>query len=153
MGFFDLCQGRRDSCTTHLWALTERTESYTFSAPMYAGMPDTCSMQVVDTEKYDVVCVSPRNHFVYTPMLPSSAIGETAIQLHCLDPWDKSCQRLLRESKDKAIYWQCKLCVRGCRHCGVPLVAGTHQDLQPLCHVSTLPMPKRAAAHVSSSNH
>ena len=32
-------------------------------------------LQVVDTEKYDVVCVSPRNHFVFTPMLPSSAIG------------------------------------------------------------------------------
>ena len=31
--------------------------------------------QVVDTDKYDVVCVSPRNHFVFTPMLPSSAIG------------------------------------------------------------------------------
>ena len=32
-------------------------------------------LQVVDTDKYDVVCVSPRNHFVFTPMLPSSAIG------------------------------------------------------------------------------
>ncbi len=32
-------------------------------------------MQVIDTDKYDVVCVSPRNHFVFTPMLPSSAIG------------------------------------------------------------------------------
>ncbi|CAK0781088.1 hypothetical protein CVIRNUC_005282 [Coccomyxa viridis] len=32
-------------------------------------------IKVVDTDKYDVVCVSPRNHFVFTPMLPSSAIG------------------------------------------------------------------------------
>ena len=39
-------------------------------------MPDSLlRAQVVDTDKYDVVCVSPRNHFVFTPMLPSSAIG------------------------------------------------------------------------------
>ena len=36
---------------------------------------ETSVLQVVDTDKYDVVCVSPRNHFVFTPMLPSSAIG------------------------------------------------------------------------------
>jgi NADH:ubiquinone reductase (non-electrogenic) len=27
-------------------------------------------MQVIDTDTYEVVIVSPRNHFVFTPMLP-----------------------------------------------------------------------------------
>jgi NADH:ubiquinone reductase (non-electrogenic) len=26
-------------------------------------------------EKYDVVLVSPRNHFLFTPLLPSTAVG------------------------------------------------------------------------------
>ena len=32
-------------------------------------------VQVIDTDKFDVVVVSPRNHFIFTPMLPSSAVG------------------------------------------------------------------------------
>lgn len=50
-------------------------------------------MQVIDTEKFEVLCVSPRNHFIFTPMLPSSA-GEAGcshpvmLQLHFLN----SCQ-------------------------------------------------------------
>lgn len=32
-------------------------------------------MQVIDTDTYDVVVVSPRNHFLFTPMLPSTAVG------------------------------------------------------------------------------
>lgn len=32
-------------------------------------------IKVVDTDKYDVVLVSPRNHFLFTPMLPSTAVG------------------------------------------------------------------------------
>lgn len=32
-------------------------------------------IKVVDTDLYDVVVVSPRNHFVFTPMLPSTAVG------------------------------------------------------------------------------
>ncbi|CAL8465647.1 g5183 [Coccomyxa elongata] len=32
-------------------------------------------IKVIDTEKFDVVVVSPRNHFIFTPMLPSSAVG------------------------------------------------------------------------------
>jgi hypothetical protein len=31
--------------------------------------------QVIDTDQYEVVCVSPRNHFIFTPMLPSTAVG------------------------------------------------------------------------------
>lgn len=32
-------------------------------------------MKVIDTDVYEVVTVSPRNHFVFTPMLPGSAVG------------------------------------------------------------------------------
>jgi NADH:ubiquinone reductase (non-electrogenic) len=32
-------------------------------------------MKVIDTTVYDVVVVSPRDHFVFTPMLPSAAVG------------------------------------------------------------------------------
>ncbi len=32
-------------------------------------------VQVIDTDLYDVVLVSPRNHFLFTPMLPSTAVG------------------------------------------------------------------------------
>lgn len=32
-------------------------------------------IKVIDTDVYDVVLVSPRNHFVFTPMLPSTAVG------------------------------------------------------------------------------
>ena len=29
----------------------------------------------IDTEKYEVVCVSPRNYFLMTPLLPSVSVG------------------------------------------------------------------------------
>lgn len=32
-------------------------------------------MKGLDTEKYDVVCVSPRNHMVFTPLLASTCVG------------------------------------------------------------------------------
>jgi len=32
-------------------------------------------IKVIDTDIYDVVLVSPRNHFLFTPMLPSTAVG------------------------------------------------------------------------------
>ncbi|KAK9915294.1 hypothetical protein WJX75_007230 [Coccomyxa subellipsoidea] len=32
-------------------------------------------IKVIDTDKFEVLCVSPRNHFIFTPMLPSSAVG------------------------------------------------------------------------------
>eukprot|EP00892_Ulva_mutabilis_P004213 jgi/Ulvmu1/2163/UM013_0006.1 len=31
--------------------------------------------KVIDVDRFDVVICSPRNHFVFTPMLPSSAVG------------------------------------------------------------------------------
>jgi len=32
-------------------------------------------LQRIDTEKFDVVCVSPRNYFLFTPLLPSATVG------------------------------------------------------------------------------
>lgn len=29
----------------------------------------------MDTDAFEVVCISPRNHFIFTPMLPSTAVG------------------------------------------------------------------------------
>lgn len=31
--------------------------------------------QVIDVDLFEVVIVSPRNHFLFTPMLPSTAVG------------------------------------------------------------------------------
>ena len=38
-------------------------------------------VQVIDTDMYDVVVVSPRNYFVFTPMLPSTAVG--TVEFRC----------------------------------------------------------------------
>eukprot|EP00877_Chromochloris_zofingiensis_P010276 jgi/Chrzof1/5501/Cz16g05180.t1 len=32
-------------------------------------------IKVMDTDAFEVVCISPRNHFIFTPMLPSTAVG------------------------------------------------------------------------------
>ena len=32
-------------------------------------------MKDIDTKVYDVVCVSPRNHMVFTPLLASTCVG------------------------------------------------------------------------------
>ena len=32
-------------------------------------------LQKIDKEKYHVTCISPSNHFLFTPLLPSSALG------------------------------------------------------------------------------
>ena len=31
--------------------------------------------KVVDTDAYEVIVASPRSHFLFTPMLPSTAVG------------------------------------------------------------------------------
>lgn len=40
-----------------------------------AGWAAHSMIKVIDTDTFDVVVVSPRNHFVFTPMLPSTAVG------------------------------------------------------------------------------
>lgn len=41
-----------------------------FSSLPPSPAPLPCLPQVVDTEAFQVVCISPRNHFLFTPMLP-----------------------------------------------------------------------------------
>ena len=42
-------------------------------------------MKVIDVERYDVIVLSPRNHFIFTPMLPSAAVG-TVVPRSLLEP-------------------------------------------------------------------
>ncbi|KAK9844058.1 hypothetical protein WJX81_003133 [Elliptochloris bilobata] len=40
-------------------------------------------IKVIDVERYEVVLVSPRNHFMFTPMLPSTAVGTVEFRSLC----------------------------------------------------------------------
>lgn len=40
-----------------------------------SGWASHACTKVMDMDKFDIVVVSPRNHFVFTPMLPSTAVG------------------------------------------------------------------------------
>ena len=40
-----------------------------------AGWASFKALQHIDTKAYDVVCISPRNYFVCTPLLCASAVG------------------------------------------------------------------------------
>ena len=40
-------------------------------------------MKTIDTSKFDLVVVSPRNYFVFTPMLASSAVGTVEFRSVC----------------------------------------------------------------------
>lgn len=42
-------------------------------------------IKVIDTDTFEVVLVSPRNHFLFTPMLPSTAVGTIEFR-SLLDP-------------------------------------------------------------------
>jgi hypothetical protein len=41
----------------------------------YIGWGAVPLLKHIDTEKYEVVCVSPRNYFLMTPLLPSVSVG------------------------------------------------------------------------------
>lgn len=65
-------------------------------------------MKVIDTDTYEVVCVSPRNFFLFTPMLPSTAVGTVEFR-SLLEPvrtanpfvnyFEASCDRIDLENK------------------------------------------------------
>eukprot|EP00183_Erythrolobus_madagascarensis_P005964 CAMPEP_0185845544 /NCGR_PEP_ID=MMETSP1354-20130828/1483_1 /TAXON_ID=708628 /ORGANISM="Erythrolobus madagascarensis, Strain CCMP3276" /LENGTH=524 /DNA_ID=CAMNT_0028545531 /DNA_START=282 /DNA_END=1856 /DNA_ORIENTATION=+ len=40
-------------------------------------------IKMIDTEKFDLIVVSPRNYFVFTPMLASSAVGTVELRSVC----------------------------------------------------------------------
>ncbi|KAJ2351555.1 NADH:ubiquinone oxidoreductase, partial [Coemansia sp. RSA 2618] len=41
------------------------------------GWGSTTILKNLDTEKFNVVVVSPRNYFLFTPLLPSCTVGTT----------------------------------------------------------------------------
>ncbi len=41
----------------------------------YIGWGAVPLLKHIDTQKYEVVCVSPRNYFLMTPLLPSVSVG------------------------------------------------------------------------------
>jgi NADH:ubiquinone reductase (non-electrogenic) len=45
-----------------------------------SGWASTSFLKSVDTELYNVVVVSPRNYFLFTPLLPSSTVGTIDIR-------------------------------------------------------------------------
>jgi hypothetical protein len=61
-----------------------------------------CAWQVIDVEQFEVVVVSPRNHFLFTPMLPSTAVG--TVEFRCgtacqQQASSSSCMRAQRHSR------------------------------------------------------
>ncbi len=40
-----------------------------------SGFASFSTLKVIDTNLYDVIVVSPRNHFIFTPLLPSTTVG------------------------------------------------------------------------------
>jgi NADH:ubiquinone reductase (non-electrogenic) len=40
-----------------------------------SGFASFSTLKGIDTDLYDVVVVSPRNHFIFTPLLPSTTVG------------------------------------------------------------------------------
>ena len=43
-------------------------------------MNDLVRRQVIDVEKYEVIYVSPRNYFVFTPMLAAASVGTVDVR-------------------------------------------------------------------------
>src|SRR5690349_5484190 len=39
-------------------------------------------LQNISSDKYDITIISPRNHFVYTPLLASTAVG--TLEFRCI---------------------------------------------------------------------
>jgi len=55
----------------------------------------------VDTEKYNVAIVSPRNYFIFTPFLPCTTVGTIDLK-HCVE----SVRRVLFRFRKKAKYYE-----------------------------------------------
>lgn len=52
------------------------------------GWGATSLLKSIDTKEFNVVVISPRNYFLFTPLLPSAAVGtispRSIIQRECL---------------------------------------------------------------------
>jgi NADH:ubiquinone reductase (non-electrogenic) len=45
-----------------------------------SGWASTSFLKAVDTDEYNVVVVSPRNYFLFTPLLPSCTVGTVDVR-------------------------------------------------------------------------
>ena len=61
-------------------------------AVLGSGWGSSSFLDYLDTEKYNVVVVSPRNYFLFTPLLPSCTTGTIELRSLCmvgrLSRWD-----------------------------------------------------------------
>ena len=55
------------------WRNPFRVEVWALS--LFLGWGAVPLLKHIDTEKFEVVCVSPRNYFLMTPLLPSVSVG------------------------------------------------------------------------------
>jgi len=63
--------------TGYLWYSTAAREKLVILGSGWAGFT---LLSALDKSKYDVTLVTPRNHFLFTPLLPSTAVGTVEFQ-------------------------------------------------------------------------
>lgn len=61
-----------------------------------SGFASFSTLKVIDTNHYDVIVVSPRNHFIFTPLLPSTTVGTIEFR-SIIEP--------IRSAKDNITYY------------------------------------------------
>ncbi|CAO3655947.1 unnamed protein product [Mucor hiemalis] len=65
-----------------------------------SGWASTSFLKSIDTELYNVVVVSPRNYFLFTPLLPSSTVGTLDIgSLHEVKVYEAECTEIDAQKK------------------------------------------------------
>jgi NADH:ubiquinone reductase (non-electrogenic) len=62
-----------------------------------SGFASFSTLKGIDTDLYDVFVVSPRNHFIFTPLLPSTTVGTIEFR-SIIEP--------IRSAKDHITYYQ-----------------------------------------------
>ncbi|MFA6542363.1 MAG: FAD-dependent oxidoreductase [Bacteroidota bacterium] len=61
-----------------------------------SGFASFSTLKGIDTDLYDVIVVSPRNHFIFTPLLPSTTVGTIEFR-SIIEP--------IRSAKEEASYF------------------------------------------------
>ncbi len=61
-----------------------------------SGFASFSTLKAIDTDAYDVTVVSPRNHFIFTPLLPSTTVGTIEFR-SIIEP--------IRSAKDNITYY------------------------------------------------
>ncbi len=62
-----------------------------------SGFASFSTLKGIDTDLYDVIVVSPRNHFIFTPLLPSTTVGTIEFR-SIIEP--------IRSAKENITYYQ-----------------------------------------------